>query len=84
MPDRPLPTQSSYHAPAEPGQIREDEWRRWYVGTGDRDFMCRYETIAGNIDPQLLPLPAYLFTEGKVGRPVGRWTGTLLEPVREP
>lgn len=65
---------------AEPGQIREDDWRRWYVGIGEREFMCRYETIAGNIEPQLLSLPAWMFTQGMVGRPVGRWTGDLLDP----
>lgn len=68
-------------ARAESGQIREDGWRRWYVGPGEREFVCRYEPIDGSITPQLLSLPAWLFTEARVGQVVGHWTGTLLDPI---
>lgn len=81
--DSRLQEAKSRFTPAQPGQVREDEWRRWYVGAGEQDFVCMYETLAGDVRGELLTLPAWMFTKGKVGRPVGTWTGTLLAPLLE-
>lgn len=68
------------YTPAEPGQIRENHWQRWYIGIGEREFVVRCDVMAGTSPPQLLTLPAHVFTAGMAGAPVGHWTGSLLDP----